>query len=142
MDNSYDYKGYQIIDSQISGVWDIKDVGRSFSTSEDAEYFIDHHIERIYHNVTHVGIINTEENDLPVNKTTYKQMKKKYFDCSGKIYLLKHDGNNNKYASNSGLCEYESDEMLVFKSKEAAQDTNMNRSGKYHVVIKKFNVEV
>lgn len=144
-DNTYEYKGYYIIDNTESGLWTIVDYDYNeignFSTSDEAECYINDNLLSTYRDTsnTHQEV---EMNNLPIKTCTYrKSIKSKYKTCSGIAYVLRSEYGSNKYKCQSVttyLGPFSDDNLLIFKSVKAARVSRDKSKSNYSIVDVRF----
>lgn len=144
--NTYEYKGYYIIDNIESGLWTIVDYNYNeignFSTSDEAEYYINNLLSA-YMGTSKDTYQEVEMNDLPIKSYTYRKLiKSKYKTCSGIAYVLRSEYGNNKYKCYSTITylgSFSNDNLLIFKSIKAARASRDMSKSNYSIVVVRFS---
>lgn len=136
IDSGYDYGDYEILYSQRDGLFHIisdgTEIGNGFSTDRDAEEFINNvDIEDLRTN-TELDLSIEEDNDLPVKRTTLRNLGKKYKDCKGIAYILSSEYKN-KYATKNGIGSINDPDLAIFKSAELARQSRLRRNSDFGI---------
>lgn len=139
IDTQYGYKNYIIQDSIRDGLWyvislDNSNIIGSFSTSEDAEEYIDNKLN----DTCSQESLFIESNNLPVKSyTKRKVIRTKYKDCGGIAYVLKSEYKDKYQCRNTSsriyIGSFYDDNLIIYKSPEAARIGRNHSNSNYGI---------